>query len=221
MDAKAIGTRIKYIFMLTLFSGLCGLGQSIFTSITLDIFTGIPLFPLIVLAEGIIFWLAFKSDSLEKALNQISALRIISLILAAYAAYSLVMYFVRTFGVSFDLFEIWFQMVSNLSAVLASLAIFFAATTLKVGDTKKFNTASVAILIIEICLVISVSLAALIVADILMPVVLGIIMFLFLFAVVPKALGNKVIKGAIIGSIVAGDVGAVVGAIAASKSEKK
>ena len=220
MSAEAISKRIKFIFMLCLFSGLCGLGRAIFASIISHFFTGIPLFSLLIIAEGVIFWLAFQSDSLEKALNQISTLKIFSLVLAAYSAYSLVMYFVRMWGNYFDLFGFWFELVSNLSAMLASLAVFFTAVTLKVGDTKKFNTTSAVIMVVEVVLVSGVSLGALIVSEYLLPILIGIVMFIFLFAVMPKLLGNKVVKGAIIGGIIAGDVGAVVGAISATNSKK-
>ena len=221
MKAESIAKRINYIFALCLFSGLCGLGQTIFTSVKAHFFTGIPLFPLLIITEGVIFWLAFKSDSLEKALNQISTLKIIALVLTAYSGYSLIMYFVRTWGNSFDLFDIWFQSVSNVSSILASLAVFFTAATLKVGDTKKFITASAVILTVEVVLVFCVTVASLIVSEMLVPILMGLVMFVFLFTAVPKLLGNKVVKGAIIGGIIAGDVGAVVGAIAASNSEKK
>ena len=221
MSAEAIAKRVKYIFLLCLFSGLCGLGNNIFTSISAHFFTGISLFALLIIAEGVIFWLAFKSDSLEKALNQISTLKIIALVLAAYSAYSLVMYFVRTIGYSFDLFGIWFQTVSNLSAFCASLAVYFTATTLKVGDTKKFNLASGLILFVDVVLVFCVTVAALIVSEYLLPILMGIVIFLIMVSVVPKMLGNKIIRGAIIGGIVAGDAGAVVGAIVASNSGDK
>ena len=221
MKAESIAKRIKYIFVLCLFSGLCGLGYNIYQSLIYHRFTGISLLALLVIAEGVILWLAFKSDSLEKALNQISTLKIIALVLAAYSTYSLIMYFVHTWGNSFDLFGIWFQSVSNVSSILASLAVYFTAAALKVGDTKKFNTASAVILIVEVVLVFCVTVASLIVSETLVPILMGLVMYVFLFTVVPKLLGNKIVKGAIIGGIIAGDVGAVVGAIAASNSEKK
>lgn len=221
MSAAAIAKRVKYIFMLCLFSGLCGLGQSIFTFVQAHFFTGIPLFPLLILAEGVIFWQAFRSDSLEKALNQISTLKIIALVLAAYSLYSLVSYYIRIFGHSFDLFMIWFQCVSNFSAFCASLAVFFTAKTLKAGDTKKFNLASGLILLLDVVLVFCVTVAALIVSEYLAPILVGIVLFFLLATVIPKLLGNKIIRGAIIGGIVAGDAGAVVGAIVASKSGDK
>ena len=126
----------------------------------------------------------------------------------------------RMWGNYFDLFGFWFELVSNLSAMLASLAVFFTAVTLKVGDTKKFNTTSAVIMVVEVVLVSGVSLGALIVSEYLLPILIGIVMFIFLFAVMPKLLGNKVVKGAIIGGIIAGDVGAVVGAISATNSKK-
>ena len=221
MSATEFGIRIKSTFMLTLFTGLCGLTETIFTSIIRHRFTGVPLFSLIILAEGIVFWLAFKSDSLEKALKQIGRLRIISLILVAYATFSLVMYFIRIVGVRFNLFQIWFEIIFNLSAALASLAIFFTATTLKTGDMKKFKIAGNTIHIIEVVLVFCVSVAALSVAELLIPAIMILFIFFILLPLVSKMLGNKIIKGAIAGAIIAGDVGAVVGAIAASKSDKK
>lgn len=217
MSAAAIEKRIKYIFLLAMFSGLCGLAETIFTSIAAEFFMGIPLFALMILAEGIIFLQAFKSESLEKALNQISVLKSVSIILAAYAIYNLVSYFIRIYGVDFDLFQMWFQIVYGFSAAMASLAIFFTTTTLKTGDTNKFNTTSAVILIFDALLVVSASVVAIIMSEMLIPIIIVMGMFLFLFSFVPKMLGNKIIKGAIIGGIIAGDVGAVVGAIAASK----
>lgn len=221
MNAESLAKRIQYIFILCLFAGLCGLGQTIVTSLNAHFFTGIPLSSLLVIAEGLILWLAFKSDSLEKALNQISTLKMIALVLAAYSTYSLIMYFVGTWGNSFNLFGIWFQSVHNISSILASLAVFFTAATLKVGDTKKFNTASAVILLVEAALVFCITVASLIVSEMLIPTLFGIAAFIFMFSALPKLLGNKIVKGAIIGGIIAGDVGAVVGAIAASNSEKK
>ncbi len=220
MSANAIAKRIKYIFMLCLFSGLCGLGYNIFTSVMYHRFAGISLLPLLAIAEGVILWRAFRNDSLEKALNQISTLKIIALVLAAYSVYSLVDYFVRTVG-SFNLFMFWFQIVSNFSAFCASLAIFFTTKTLKVGDTKKFNLASGLILALDVAIIFCVTVAALIVSENLIPILMGIVTFFVLATVVPKILGNKIIRGAIIGGIVAGDAGAVVGAIVASKSGDK
>ena len=138
MSAESLAKRIKHIFMLCLFSGLCGLGRTVVNSIQVHFFTGLPLLALLIIAEGIIFWMAFKSDSLEKALNQISVLKIIALVLAAYSAYSLVMYFVRIWGNSFNLFEIWFMMVSEVSSIFASLAVYATAKTLKAGELSCF-----------------------------------------------------------------------------------
>lgn len=77
MSAKAIAKRIKFIFMLCLFSGLCGLGYNVYNSFMYHRFAGISLLALLVIAEGVILWRAFQNDSLEKALNQISTLILI------------------------------------------------------------------------------------------------------------------------------------------------
>lgn len=221
MSAKAIAKRIKFIFMLCLFAGLCGLGYNVYNSFMYHRFAGISLLALLVIAEGVILWRAFQNDSLEKALNQISTLKTIALVLAAYSVFSLAMYFGNNFVYSFNLLVFWFQIVSNLSALCVSLAIFFTAKTLKVGDTKKFNLATGLILALDVVLIFCVTVAALIVSENLVPILMGVVTFFVLATVVPKILGNKIIRGAIIGGIVAGDAGAVVGAIVASKSGDK
>lgn len=218
MNASAMGKRINYIFAFTLLSVFFKLGVNLFSAN----FSGISLLDLIVLAEGVMFWLAFKSDSLEKALNQLSVLKIFSLITAAYAAYDVVMQIVRIqrYGLYLEVLELWFLMSAWALAILSSLAIFFTAITLSVGNTKKFNIASAVILIIEAFVLLG-AVVALAVEGILGPVIMGLVMAIVLFTAVPKLLGNKIIKGAIVGGIIAGDVGAVVGAIVASKSDKK
>lgn len=225
MSAEAISKRLNYIFMLCLFSGLIGLVQTIFTSLNAHRFTGIPLLSILITTEGVILWFAFKLDSLDKALNQLSTLKIIALVLAAYSTYSLIMNFVRMWGNYAASIATWLQSVSNVSATLASLAVFFTATTLKIGDTKKFNTASAVILIVEVVLVLFDTVLFLVLTDMLAPILIGIVAFIFCFSVMPKLLGkllgNKIIRGAIIGGIIAGDVGAVVGAIVASNSKEK
>lgn len=220
MGAEAIAKRIKYIFMLCLFSGLCGLGHSVFGAIRAHSFMGLPLYALLIIAEGVIFWRAFQSDSLEKAMNQISTLRIIALVLAAYSVYSLVMHFVRAAG-SFHFFMIWYEIVSDVSAFCASLALCFTAAALKAGDTKKFNSASALLLVIDVALVLCVSAAALIVSEYPVSVLMGIVLLVFLFAVVPKMLGDQIVRGAIIGRIAAGDAGAAADAAAGSGDKKE
>lgn len=220
MSAEAIAKRIKYIFMLCLFSGLCGLGHSVFGAIRAHSFMGLPLSALLIIAEGVIFWRAFQSDSLEKAMNQISALRIMALVLAAYSVYSLVMHFVRAAG-SFHLFMIWYEIVSDVSAFCASLAVCFTAAALKAGDTKKFNSASALLLAIDVVLVLCVSAAALIVSEYPVSVLMGIVLLVFLFAVAPKMLGNQIVRGAIIGRIAEGDAGTAADAAAGSGDKKE
>lgn len=218
MSAEAIAKRIKYIFMLCLFSGLCGLGHSVFGAIRAHSFMGLPLSALLIIAEGVIFWRAFQSDSLEKEMNQISALRIMALVLAAYSVYSLVMHFVRAAG-SFHFFMIWYEIVSDVSAFCASLALCFTAAALKAGDTKKFNSASALLLVIDVVLVLCVSAAALIVSEYPVSVLMGIVLLVFLFAVVPKMLGDQIVRGAILGCIAAGDAGAGADAAAAGSGD--
>lgn len=218
MSGEAIAKRIKYIFMLCLFSGLCGLSSTIYASIQAHYFIGIPIFPLLIIATGVMLWWAFRSDSLEKAMSQIGALKIFSLILVVYSVYSIIMVFART---GLGIFRSWLQCVSNFAAVGASLTVFITTITLTSGDIKKFNKASAISLFSSIAVIFSISVALLIVSDMLIPILLGIVVFIFMLGAVPKLLGNSVVKGAIIGSIIAGDVGAVVGAVAASNKEKK
>ena len=125
MSAKAIAKRIKFIFMLCLFSGLCGLGYNVYNSFMYHRFAGISLLALLVIAEGVILWRAFQNDSLEKALNQISTLKTIALVLAAYSVFSLAMYFGNNFVYSFNLLVFWFQIVSNLSALCFSCNLLY------------------------------------------------------------------------------------------------
>lgn len=57
-------------------------------------------------------------------------------------------------------------------------------------------------------------------ADVLIPVIIGLVLFVLLFGFLPKALGNRIVRGAIIGSLIAGDVGAIIGAAVAAGKEK-
>lgn len=218
MNGKTIAKRINYIFVVTLLALLFKLALILFSSN----FAGIGLIELVVLAESIVFWRAFRSDSMEKALNQLSVLKIFSLIIAAYAAYSAVMQVVNWFRVDLylDFFEIWSLMAFYVLVVLSSLAIFFTATTLMAGDIKKFNVASTVIFVI-VAILLFFTVVGLAVSGYLIPILVLSLVPLFSFTMIPKLLGNKIIKGAIVGAIIAGDVGAVVGAIAASKSDKK
>lgn len=218
MSGEAIAKRIKYVFMLCLFSGLCGLANTIYASIRAQRFIGVPLFSLLIIAAGVMLWLAFRSDSLEKAMNQIGALKIISLILLVYSVYSIVMAFVQT---GLNIFRSWFQCVSSFAAVGASLTVFLTTITLNTGNIQKFNKASAISLFVSVALIFCISVALLIVSDMLIPILIGIVAFIFMLSAVPKLLGNRVVKGAIIGGIIAGDVGAIVGAVAASNQDKK
>lgn len=218
MSGEAIAKRIKYIFMLCLFSGLCDLSNTIYTSIRVHYFIGIPLFSLLIITVGVMLWWAFRSDSLEKAMSQIGALKIFSLILVVYSICSIIIVFAQT---GLGTFRSWFRCVSSFAAVGASLTVFITTITLTSGDIKKFDKASAISLLTSIGVIFSISVALLIVSDMLIPILLGIVVFIFMLGAVPKLLGNSVVKGAIIGGIIAGDVGAVVGAVSASNKEKK
>ena len=48
----------------------------------------------------------------------------------------------------------------------------------------------------------------------------AILMPVFVFFVIPKLVGNRIVKGAVIGGLIAGEAGAVIGAVAAGSKEK-
>lgn len=219
MKIEAIVKRINHIYLLCLTAGICGIGQSVITSISAHRFTGISLLPLVMIAMGAVFLRAFKTESAEDAMNIINVLKSFALILAAYATYSLIWYFASTWGISFSMFGFWIQIVSNFTAIIASLSVLFTAVTMKPGDIKKFKLASGILLIIELFVVFTVTVSALLVSEMLLPVIMLLILFAFMFTAVPKLQGNRIVRGALIGGIIAGEAGAVVGAIVASNKE--
>ena len=223
MSSEAIAKRVKNIFILCLLAGICGLGESLINSLKYHQFMGIPIFPLLIIAEGIVFFLAFKEDTLEKAAMQLKVVKIFAIILAAYSLYSLVMFFVRFTSMYYGnlYFAIWYQVVHDFSAFFGSLAIFFSALFLEKKDVPKFNTSTRIILALEILFVFIMTAATIIAADAMVYVIAGFIIFILLFAVLPKLLGNSIVRGAIIGGIIAGDAGAVVGAVVAANKGKK
>ena len=217
MRADAIAKRVAYIFMLCLFSGLCPLGYRIFVSINQHYFSmEIPIFTLLVIAESVLFWLAFRADSPEKALKQINTLKIFALALAAYCVYSVDMYLVRAIKDGFHLIPFWYQAIANFCALCASLAVYFAVTTLKTGNTQKFNLASAVLLFIAAALVLGASVAVAILSKpMLVPGLMAIVLLIVLFAAATMLPKDRLLRGAVIGSISAGYVGALMGAITA------
>ena len=222
MSGEAISKRIKWIFVLCMFAGALGIAEMIFNSIHYHYFAGFPLFPLLVIAEGIVFFFAFRENNIEKALVQLTVVRVFSIVLCGYSIYSLIMTLVRGLQNGMSVFNAWFSFVYILSGLFASLGILVASITLNKSKTDTFRIATNWILGAAGLLLFGITVSALIVADVLIPVIIGLVLFVLLFGFVPKALGNRIVRGAIIGSIIAGDVGAIIGAAAAaSKQDQK
>ena len=221
MDDKKLVQNIKYVSMLCIFSGIIGFAPTIYYSFLNQRLLAIPFIPLLFIAEGIIYLLTFKADSLEKALKQIDILKIFAIVLAVFIGYKIVMLLVSALNGERDVYSVYFNLAYYISGVLASLAVYLTSTTLKCGEIKKYNKMVSVILLLEIMFIVSIAMAALIVSKAIYVLLIVLVAFVVIFGVIPKMLSNSVIKGAIIGGIIAGDAGAVVGAIAASNKEKK
>lgn len=248
MDGKSITKRVAYISVLCLLSGFCCFIRSIYflftTKIMLVRFVIYRLlndpvrFPsllsaIFMIAVGIVFWRAFKSDSSKKAFGMLRVLKIAAPVIMLLPVWSLVQAFVPSLRSVYGLFHLaWFEwwafLVGDFSAVAALLTIFFSAVALPTGNTKMFNVASAVILILEVIIFSMVTLAVLIASGVMEIILITIVMLFLMLLLLGRVSGTrskdkgagKVIKGAIIGAVVAGDVGAVVGAIAASQSNK-
>ena len=221
MEEKNLTRNIKYVSMLCLIAGIFGLAPTIYYAFMNQRFMAIPVIPFLFIAEGVIYLLAFRADSLEKALKQIDILKFFAIALAAYICYQIVMLIVSALNGERDVNSVYFNLAYYISGVLASLSIFITSITLKSGDVQKFNKVISGMLLLEIMFVVAIAIAALIVSEAIYVVLILLVGFVVIFGVIPKLLSNSVIRGAIIGKIIAGNVGAVIGAMAASNKEKK
>ncbi len=225
MKSKSFVKIFTYMFAISVFAVLSGFVGTIISWFQPQGFTGINILDLLLLAEGIVFWRAIKSTSIEKTLQHFDALKPFSFILAAYSVYRLVTQIMALFspgGYQYGTIEnISFIFLRNFSALFSSLNIFITTVMLRKNELKKMNKSFVYLLSVEMLLIVG-SLGCLVfLSDTISTIITYVLLFILALAVLPALLANSVLKGALIGYIIAGDTGAVIGAVAAKEKDKK
>ena len=203
----------SYLFGMCVFTALWGLAETIVAFLQSHIRGSFPLSSILILVEGILYLRALKAE------KQLGTARTVALVIAAYAVYSLVsrVVFILKYG---SIAGFWPWIIRGMSEIFSSLGIYFTSKALKNKDIQKFNTMGVMFGLAGTLFVVGFSVVMIVLSGNTSALLAVILMPVCVLYVIPKLVGNRIVKGAVIGGLIAGELGAVVGAAAAGSKEK-
>ena len=209
----------SYLFGMCVFTALWGLAETIVAFLQSHIRGSFPLSSILILVEGILYLRALKEETMEQAEKQLGTAQTVALVIAAYAVYSLVsrVVFILKYG---SIAGFWPWIIRGMSEIFSSLGIYFTSKALKNKDIQKFNTMGVMFGLAGTLFVVGFSVVMIVLSGNTSALLAVILMPVCVLYIIPKLVGNRIVKGAVIGGLIAGELGAVVGAAAAGSKEK-
>lgn len=210
----------SYLFGMCVFTALCGFAEEILVLIQNHVLGSIPLSSILILVEGALYLRALKEETLEQAEKRLGTARILALVIAAYAVYSLASRFTLWIKYGGSLVTSWSWITRGMSELVSSLGIYYTSKALKNKDIQKFNTTGVLFGLAGTMFVVGFSVVVIVLSGNTSALFAAILMPVCVFYVIPKLVGNRIVKGAVIGGLIAGEAGAVIGAVAAGSKEK-